>query len=227
MHINEGVAISSSKVLLVPYEARHVPIYHEWMKSEEIRLLTASEPLSLAEEYNMQKSWRNDHDKLTFIACKPTSRQVKKITAGVQDSEKLLLGDVNLFLSPAEEDPSNCVGELELMIAPIEARRQGYGRALILVFLYYLQTHLHEILTEYDSKNKVTLLRLSVKINSENLKSIKLFESIGFLKAEEAPNYFGELEFTIKDLTNIDQTLSLLKKFNVRDYLKVSYSDEK
>ncbi|RKF63318.1 N-acetyltransferase 9-like protein [Erysiphe neolycopersici] len=227
MRINEGVAITNSKVLLVPYEMRHVPIYHEWMKSEEIRLATASEPLSLAEEYNMQKSWRNDRDKLTFIACKPNSRVEKKITAGIQDSANLLLGDVNLFLSPAEEDPSSCIGELELMIAPLEYRRQGYGRAIILVFLYYLQTHLHEILTEYDSKNNVSLLNLRVKINSENLKSIKLFESIGFLKADQAPNYFGELEFMIQDFTNIDQTLSLLKKYNVRDYFEVPYIDEK
>lgn len=32
------------------------------MKSPELQQLTASEPLTLAQEYHMQKSWREDHD---------------------------------------------------------------------------------------------------------------------------------------------------------------------
>ena len=34
------------------------------MSSEELRKLTASEPLSLEEEYSMQESWREDDDSL-------------------------------------------------------------------------------------------------------------------------------------------------------------------
>jgi hypothetical protein len=37
------------------------------MENEEIRELTASEPLSIDEEYRMQQTWLNDKDKCTFI----------------------------------------------------------------------------------------------------------------------------------------------------------------
>lgn len=67
MRINENVAIVGQSVLLLPYQKSHVEKYHSWMKSPEIQKLTASEPLSLAEEYAMQRSWREDDDKLTFI----------------------------------------------------------------------------------------------------------------------------------------------------------------
>ena len=36
--------------------------YHCWMQNEELRDLTASELLTLQEEFDMQSSWRQDED---------------------------------------------------------------------------------------------------------------------------------------------------------------------
>ena len=67
MKINEKTVIYGSRVILVPYEKEHVEKYHGWMQSEEILQATASEPLTIENEYKMQESWREDEDKLTFI----------------------------------------------------------------------------------------------------------------------------------------------------------------
>ncbi|PQE12268.1 n-acetyltransferase 9 protein [Rutstroemia sp. NJR-2017a BVV2] len=160
--------ISTSKVLLVPYEEEHVPVYHEWMKDEtqEIQILTASEPLSLEEEYAMQRSWRRDHDKLTFIICVPQASSSPLKLAESSGSEPhqdssptsqkdktpqpQMIGDINLFLTPADEDPNEgCIGEIELMIAPKEMRGKGFGRAAVLAFMGYLERELGGILGEY------------------------------------------------------------------------------
>ncbi|KAH8820072.1 N-acetyltransferase-like protein 9 [Xylogone sp. PMI_703] len=242
MLINKNTAILTNAVLLVPYEKSHVVTYHEWMKSEEIQEATASEPLSLDEEYQMQRSWRTDHDKLTFIACLPTTTSsfsglVKKddpplLKPGLADAPDRMIGDVNLFLSPADEDEEGCIGELELMIAPTAMRRKGYGRAAILAFLYYLQTHLQKILAEYkrgqaqaegQDLEKMSLLQLKVKIGGSNEKSIKLFESIGFIKVYQSPNYFGEFELVLEGFLGEERVRGLLEKYGVEGYQEVRY----
>lgn len=40
--------------------------YHGWMQSADLRAQTASEPLSLEEEYDMQKKWMSDNDSKSF-----------------------------------------------------------------------------------------------------------------------------------------------------------------
>ena len=42
MKLNWNTKIIGEKVVLVPYCKKHVPKYHEWMKSEELQHLTGS-----------------------------------------------------------------------------------------------------------------------------------------------------------------------------------------
>jgi hypothetical protein len=67
----------------------------------------------------MQQSWRNDHDKLTFIACLPLSDDAEKVVGGEYDSPDRMIGDVNLFLSRADEDAEGCIGEQVTSASPI------------------------------------------------------------------------------------------------------------
>ena len=67
MKLNENIALYGELVALVPYKCHHVLKYNSWMQEEELQILTASEPLSLKEEYEMQETWHKDEKKLTFI----------------------------------------------------------------------------------------------------------------------------------------------------------------
>ncbi|KAF9573060.1 N-acetyltransferase 9, partial [Lunasporangiospora selenospora] len=65
------------KCVLVPYLKRHVEHYNKWMQSPELLEMTASEPLTIEEEYEMQRSWREDENSRIstgFVCCLPMIR---------------------------------------------------------------------------------------------------------------------------------------------------------
>lgn len=57
------------------------------MRSPALRAATASEPLSLPEEYAMQAAWRRDCDKLTFIVCMPLGEEAVRGGGGGEGGE--------------------------------------------------------------------------------------------------------------------------------------------
>ncbi|KAK7850657.1 n-acetyltransferase 9-like protein [Quercus suber] len=61
------VSLEGKKVIMVPYMEAHVPKYHEWMQDPALLQATASEPLTLQQEFQMQLTWTQDPNKQTFI----------------------------------------------------------------------------------------------------------------------------------------------------------------
>ncbi|KAM9209021.1 alpha/beta-tubulin-N-acetyltransferase 9 [Dugong dugon] len=160
MLLNQNTLLLGKKVVLVPYTSEHVPRYHEWMKSEELQQLTASEPLSLEQEYTMQRSWQEDADKCTFIILDAEKWQAQPGTT----EESCMAGDVNLFLT----DPGDpAVGEIEVMIAEPSCRGRGFGTEAVLMMMSYGVT-------------KLGLTKFEAKIGQGNEPSIHLFQKLHF-----------------------------------------------
>ncbi|KAL7937267.1 acyl-CoA N-acyltransferase [Trichoderma chlorosporum] len=220
MKVNQTISISTSKALLVPYEAHHVLTYHDWMKDPDIQEATASEPMTLEEEYENQQSWRTSHDKLTFIVCEPLSgegsnenAETRKIKAQVDDSPDKMRGDINFFLyldeendddeaaQPRESSAIRLTGEVDVMIANTQHRGKGVGEAAVRSILTYIRENLPDVLQEYArgeklDVEKIQLVGLMAKIKQENTGSRGLFKKLGFRQEGEA-NYFGEVKMVM------------------------------
>ncbi|OOF97889.1 hypothetical protein ASPCADRAFT_2958 [Aspergillus carbonarius ITEM 5010] len=240
MLLNAKIAISTSTVLLVPYSKWHVPRYHEWMQDEEIQEATASEPLSIEEEYAMQQSWRQDPDKLTFIVCLPVPESRAEFSIqDTDDTPDRMVGDINLFLRVDDGDEGDAepqiIGEIELMIAEKGNQRKGFGKAALTTFLRYIVEHEGEILGEFVGRDEgaakamkkggvVRLECLSVKIGKDNERSLGLFEGAAFRKVSDEPNYFGEFELRRgRDELGREAVDAGLERAGVRGYVEVGY----
>ena len=70
MRINWTTQIVGNNIELVPYRSKFVSQYHQWMQDPYILEMTASETMTLDEEYENQLSWKNDEKstlQLNFI----------------------------------------------------------------------------------------------------------------------------------------------------------------
>ncbi|CAF0813723.1 unnamed protein product [Adineta ricciae] len=198
MRVNANTVLYGRTILLVPYGKHHVEKYHRWMENEEIRELTASLPLTIEEEYEMQQTWLNDQDKCTFIILS------KELFDETHDEIKSMIGDVNLFLN--DPDDLHC-GEVEIMIAEETARHKGYGiETLHTFFRYAIET--------------LNITRFVVKIGLKNLPSIALFTNKFQFQTIQTSEVFQEV--TMERHTN-DKFIQLLH-VNTPDYRNELYN---
>lgn len=169
----------------------------------------------MEEEYENQQSWRESHDKLTFILCKAlaaSNTPEPSIQAGDVDSPDNMIGDINFFLYPGDDDPAedgagagaagpgSCVGEIDIMIASQDDRGKGLGKAAVSTFMHYIWSNRAAILREYHPAGPQPELKsLMAKIKATNAHSIALFKSLGF-EQEGDVNYFGEVKLVLQDL---------------------------
>ncbi|KAG0055538.1 N-acetyltransferase 9 [Gryganskiella cystojenkinii] len=186
MRANERIALVGHSCVLVPYLKRHVEHYNTWMQSPELLEMTASEPLTLEEEYEMQESWHVDEKKCTFIIlAKETPEQ--EITPKNALSQKMV-GDVNLFYND-HDDPHSA--EIEIMIAEPTYRRKGMGLEALRMMITYA----------YKSLGTT---RITAKISTENQGSIQLFTTqLGFVQIGYS-EIFGEV--TLERALSISST---------------------
>ncbi|GAA5980192.1 hypothetical protein JCM10908_001569 [Rhodotorula pacifica] len=212
MHLNESTTLATERIVLRPYRRWHVPQYHAWMQSEELREATASEPLSMDEEYEMQQSWRVDEDKLTFIVHSrrsdaPDPREDSKAFLEAHGDASTMLGDVNLFLHEPESDtdeedgvaeaaaegqgadvtakkPRTRRAEMEIMFPPSPSfpSRSGLATHTLQVFLSYAASAL-----------QIPPSSFFARIGFDNEKSLGLFRKLGFVEGKRV-EVFREVE---------------------------------
>ncbi|KAI9508288.1 acyl-CoA N-acyltransferase [Russula earlei] len=179
MRVNAHTALIGDTVALVPYRYR----YHAWMQSAELRALTASEELTLEQEYAMQRSWQEDEDKLTFIIlARPLEPTPSDLGLAYEDIRALpMIGDVNLFFKHSREDP-----EFEVECEPAyRGQRRAHG-ALVLLLSYACD------------KLGVGKESFVARIGAANARSIALFASLGF-GVVRTISVFDEVEMRVMD----------------------------
>ncbi|KAI5118338.1 hypothetical protein M0805_009141 [Coniferiporia weirii] len=210
MKANRNVALVGERVILVPYREEHVERYHAWMADAELRELTASEPLTLEEEYEMQRKWQEDQDKLTFIvlARQNASSPVPApgpapgptgTLAWTECAAAQMIGDVNLFFNGSPgvvEEGEEADGEVEaeVMIAEKAYRRRGYASEALQLLLSYATSATHPPILP------VAPDRLVVRIGERNTASVALFTVLGFV-VTRCVEVFAELEMRLADPT--------------------------
>jgi len=160
--------VLGKRAVLVPYLREHVPRYHEWMQDPALLEATASEPLSLDQEFDVHRSWTLDPFKHTFIVLD------KELIGGEfapgNPHTEAMVGDVNIYMN----DPGDMqLAEVEIMIAEHKSRGKGIGQEAILLMMAF-------------AVEKYGIATFRAKISESNMASFKLFRKLGFKDASHS-----------------------------------------
>ncbi|KAF6264895.1 GNAT domain-containing protein [Scenedesmus sp. NREL 46B-D3] len=167
MKLNANTTLKGQKVILVPYRNEHVARYHEWMQDPALQEATASEPLSLEEEYDMQRKWAEDDDKCTFILLDRSQAD----TPGTGSHGGGMAGDVNFFFNDHDD---HTIAEAEVMVAEPASRRQGLALEALQLFMAY-------------GVKFLGVTKFRVKIGENNAASVALFSrKLGFVEVSRS-----------------------------------------
>ena len=101
--------------MLVPYRRKFVEKYHGWMEDAWIQAQTASESVSLEEEFAAQQAWCDDFLKCTFIILDATHADSAEGGTGAA------VGDINLVLGRDDQTEA----EVMVMVGEAGSRRKG------------------------------------------------------------------------------------------------------
>lgn len=237
MLLNGDTVVVGSRVLLIPYKSIHVEKYHSWMKSEEILKLTASEPLTLDQEYSMQKSWHHDDDKVTFIIAdrtrwssfccdtdagtktyhpvneeyseeNPTQHESRGKCPTAAEMDSREVSCIVGDVNLFFHDPANRgKAEIEIMVAEAEARNRGMATEALSLMMAYGCFVLN--VRSYEAK-----------IGCANTPSINLFtKKLGFSEISKS-EIFQEITLNhvidIGDDSTVDKYVS--ENFGVQNF---------
>eukprot|EP00879_Flechtneria_rotunda_P017786 GHRR01018645.1.p1 GENE.GHRR01018645.1~~GHRR01018645.1.p1 ORF type:complete len:207 (+),score=60.39 GHRR01018645.1:92-712(+) len=198
MKVNANTVIEGQKVILVPYKREHVEQYHRWMQDPALQEATASEPLTLQEEYVMQQRWAEDEDKCTFILL-DKSLPDTPVTGSHGGG---MAGDVNFFFNDYD---SRSIAEIEVMLAEPSSRRKGIASEALTLFMAY-------------GVKTLGVTKFRAKIGESNGASLALFSKLGY-QAVSRSTVFKEvtLELDIQDAVK-EQLLAAGQALKITTY---------
>lgn len=129
----------------------------------------------------MCESWGKDDDKVTFIILKYSGNPLESKDTEIAN----MIGDVNLFFHEYLQEDNEVVAEIEVMIADIQARRQGIAVEAL------------QLLME-NSQTKFKITKYLAKIKDSNVASIELFTKKLNFKFISTSDVFKEVTLELK-----------------------------